>query len=153
MKVILFGSTGMVGSGVLRQCLLDPGVESVLAIGRSHSGVAHPKLRDLVRPDMFDFDVPAAELIGYDACFFCLGTSSVGKSEAEYTRLTYDLTLGWARALTRVSRRFVSSTSPGWARAARRAWARVKGKTEERASRAPAARHHDPPRRAAPDTR
>ncbi len=130
MKVILFGSTGMVGSGVLRQCLLDPGVESVLAIGRSHSGVAHPKLRDLVRPDMFDFDVPAAELIGYDACFFCLGTSSVGKSEAEYTRLTYDLTLGWARALTRVSPAIRFLYISGMGTGGKAAWARVKGKTE-----------------------
>src|SRR6266849_11014775 len=103
MKVILFGSTGMVGKSVLRQCLLDPDVESVLSIGRRPSGVSHPKLRDLVRADMFDFNVNAGELNGYDACFFCLGVSSVRMSEAEYTHLTYDLTMGWAHALARVN--------------------------------------------------
>src|SRR6266446_8714024 len=82
MKVILFGSTGMVGKSVLRQCLLDPDVESVLSIGRRSSGVSHPKLRDLVREDMFDFNVNAGELNGYDACFFCLGVSSVRVNEA-----------------------------------------------------------------------
>src|SRR5260370_25524068 len=103
MKVILFGSTGMVGKSVLRQCLLDPDVESVLSIGRRPSGVSHPKLRDLVRADMFDFNVSAGELNGYDACFFCLGVSSVRMSEAEYTHLTYHLTMGGARALTPVN--------------------------------------------------
>src|ERR1700744_4886750 len=101
MKVILFGATGMVGQGVLRHCLLAPDVEPVLSIARKPSGVMHPKLRDLVRPDIFDFNVSADELSGYDTCFFCLGVSSVGMSEAEYTHLTYDLTLGWARALAR----------------------------------------------------
>src|SRR4051794_21165883 len=96
MKVILFGATGMVGKSVLRQCLLDPEVESVLSIGRRPSGVSHPKLRDLVRADMFDFDVAAGELNGYDTCFFCLGVSSVRMSEADYTHFTYDLTMGWA---------------------------------------------------------
>src|SRR4051794_4315549 len=101
MKVILFGATGMVGQGVLRRCLLDPAVESVLAIGRKPSGVSHPKLRDLVRADLFDSSVNPGELSAYDTCFFCLGVSSVGMSEAEYTHLTYDLTMGWARALAR----------------------------------------------------
>src|SRR5258707_15596172 len=99
MRVILLGATGMVGQGVLRQCLLDPGVESVLCIGRKPSGVSHSKLRDLVRTDMFDFKLNASELSSYDSCFFCLGVSSVGMSEADYTHLTYDLTLGWAHAL------------------------------------------------------
>src|SRR5260370_28284483 len=99
MKVILFGSTGMVGKSVLRQCLLDPDVESVLSIGRNPSGVSHPKLRDLVRADMFDFNVNAGELNGYDTCFFCLGVSSVGMSEAEYTHLTDALPMGWAPPL------------------------------------------------------
>src|SRR5262245_12608920 len=103
MKVILFGSTGMVGKGVLRQCLLDPNVKSVLSIGRSPSGMSHPKLRDLVRADMFDFYVNAGDLDGYNTCFFCLGVSSVRMSEAEYTRLTYNLTLGWARAFARIN--------------------------------------------------
>jgi hypothetical protein len=99
MRVILFRATGMVGKGGLRQCLLDPGLESVLCIGRKPSGASHPKLRDLIRSDMFDFPLNAGELSSYDSCFFCLGVSSVGMGEADYTHLTYDLTLGWARAL------------------------------------------------------
>jgi uncharacterized protein YbjT (DUF2867 family) len=130
LKVILFGSTGMVGKGVLRQCLIDPGVESVLAVGRKPSGVSHPKLRDLVRPDMFDFDVNANELAGYDACFFCLGVSSVGLSEAEYTHLTYDLTLGWARVLARVSPAIRFLYVSGMGTGGKAMWARVKGRTE-----------------------
>lgn len=101
MKVILFGATGMVGQGVLRECLRDDGVEAVLAVGRSSTGQTHPKLRELIRKDLFDFGAAGADLQGYDACFFCLGVSSAGMSEADYTRLTYDLTLGWAQALAR----------------------------------------------------
>jgi uncharacterized protein YbjT (DUF2867 family) len=130
MKVILFGATGMVGKGVLRQCLLDPDVESVLSIGRKPSGVSHPKLRDLVRADLFDFSVNAGELKAYDACFFCLGVSSVRMSEAEYTRLTYDLTMGWANALAREnpSMRFLYVSGMGTGGKAM--WARVKVRTE-----------------------
>ena len=102
MKVILFGATGMVGQSALGACLRDDGVTEVLSIGRSPTGRTHPKLRELVRKDLFTVDVPDAELQGYDACFFCLGVSSVGMSEADYTRLTYDLTLAWARVLARV---------------------------------------------------
>ncbi len=94
MRVILFGGTGMVGQGVLRECLRDDGVEAVLAVGRSSTGRTHPKLRELVRKDLFDFGAAGTDLQGYDACFFCLGVSSAGMSEADYTRLTYDLTLG-----------------------------------------------------------
>jgi len=103
MKAILFGATGMVGQGVLRECLRDDSVERVLAIGRRASGQAHAKLRELVRPDMFDFNGIDTELQGYDACFFCLGVSSAGMSEDEYTRLTHDLTLRWANALAKVN--------------------------------------------------
>lgn len=120
----------MVGKGVLRQCLLNPDVESVLSIGRKPSGVSHPKLRDLVRADMFDFTVNAGELNGYDTCFFCLGVSSVGMGEAEYTHLTYDLTMGWARALARENPmiRFLYVSGLGTGGTAM--WARVKGHTE-----------------------
>ena len=103
MKVILFGATGMVGQSVLRECLLDDGVEAVLSVGRSPAPATHPKLTNLIRADMFDFNVPAAELNAFDACFFCLGVSSMGMSEAEYTHLTYDLTMGWARTLAAVN--------------------------------------------------
>jgi uncharacterized protein YbjT (DUF2867 family) len=130
MKVILFGATGMVGQGVLRHCLLDPEVESVLSIGRKPSGVSHPKLRDLVRPDMFDFKVSAEELNGYDTCLFCLGVSSVGKNEAEYTHLTYDLTLGWAQALVRVNPAIRFLYVSGMGTGGKSMWARVKGRTE-----------------------
>jgi nucleoside-diphosphate-sugar epimerase len=130
MKVILFGATGMVGQGVLRHCLLDPEVESVLSIGRKPAGVSNPKLRDLVRPDMFDFNVSADELSGYDTCFFCLGVSSVGMSEAEYTHLTYDLTLGWAQALVRVNPAIRFLYVSGMGTGGKSMWARVKGRTE-----------------------
>ena len=80
MNVILFGATGMVGQGVLRECLRDDGVERVLAVGRSSTGRTHPKLRQLVRKDLFDFGAAGANLQGYDACFFCLGVSSAGMS-------------------------------------------------------------------------
>src|ERR1051325_3536754 len=86
MNVLLFGATGMVGQAVLRECLRDPGVERVLSISRQSTGVTHPKLRELIRPDLFDVSVPDADLAGYDACFFCLGVSSAGMSEADYTR-------------------------------------------------------------------
>ena len=130
MKVILFGATGMVGQGVLRQCLLDSGVESVLSIGRSPSGVSHPKLHDLVRGDMFDCNVTAAELDGYDTCFFCLGVSSVGMSEPEYTHLTYDLTMGWARALARIHPTMRFLYVSGMGTGGKSMWAQVKGRTE-----------------------
>jgi uncharacterized protein YbjT (DUF2867 family) len=130
VNVILFGATGMVGKSALRQCLLDPDVESVLSIGRASSGVSDPKLRDLVRPDMFDFVVNTGELSGYDACFFCLGVSSVGKGEAEYTNLTYDLTMGWARALARVNPAMRFLYVSGMGTGGNAMWARVKGRTE-----------------------
>ncbi|HUL56757.1 MAG TPA: hypothetical protein VLT60_07140 [Usitatibacter sp.] len=130
MKVILFGATGMVGKGVLRQCLLDPGVEAVVSIGRKPSGVSHPKLRDLVREDMFDFSVNAAEVNGFDACFFCLGVSSATMSEAEYTHLTYDLTMGWAHALARVNPAMRFLYVSGMGTGGKAMWAQVKGRVE-----------------------
>jgi uncharacterized protein YbjT (DUF2867 family) len=130
MNVILFGATGMVGQGVLRQCLLDPGVESVLCIGRKPSGVSDPKLRDLVRADMFDFSLDAGELSSYASCFFCLGVSSVGMSEADYTHLTYDLTLGWARALAAQNPAMRFLYVSGMGTGGKSMWAQVKGRTE-----------------------
>jgi uncharacterized protein YbjT (DUF2867 family) len=134
MKVILFGSTGMVGQGVLRECLLDPGVESVLAVGRSPTGQRHPKLREIVHDDFIDYSAIEAELVGHDACFFCLGVSSVGMDPERYRHLTYDITLAAATTLARlnpgmvftyVTGRGTDSTEQG-----PRMWARVKGKTE-----------------------
>src|SRR3712207_6179190 len=103
MRVILFGATGMIGQGVLRECLLDPRVERVLAVGRAPTGQTHEKLRDLVLPDLFRVADATPELAGYDACFYCLGVSSAGMSEAAYARVTYDLTVAVADAVVRAS--------------------------------------------------
>jgi uncharacterized protein YbjT (DUF2867 family) len=134
MKVILFGATGMVGQGVLRECLVDAGVERVLVVGRSPTGQQNPKLREILHKDFFDFSAIEPELVGYDACFFCLGVSSVGMDAQRYRHLTYDLTLATATTLARlnpgmvftyVTGRGTDSTEQG-----PRMWARVKGKTE-----------------------
>lgn len=127
MKVILFGATGMVGRGVLRECLLDSGVTEVLSVARGKSGQKHDKLRELLRKDLFE----VADLEGYDACFFCLGVSSVGMSEADYTHLTYDLTLGWARALARLNPAMTYVYVSGAGTGGKAMWAQVKGRTEE----------------------
>ena len=131
MKVILFGATGMVGQGVLRECLLDDTVDNVLAIGRNSVGVTHPKLRELRRPDLFDFAGVALEFQGYDACFFCLGVSSAGMNEADYTRMTYDLTMGWAKVLARVNPAMTFIYVSGGGTGGKAMWARVKGRTED----------------------
>jgi uncharacterized protein YbjT (DUF2867 family) len=131
MRVILFGATGMVGQGVLRECLRDDGVAAVLAVGRTSTGQKHPKLRELIRKDLFDFGVAGADLQGYDACFFCLGVSSAGMSEAEYTRLTYDLTLGWAKALARVNPAMTFIYVSGAGTGGKAMWAQVKKRTED----------------------
>jgi uncharacterized protein YbjT (DUF2867 family) len=134
MKVILFGATGMVGQGVLRECLLDPGVERVLAVVRSASGGPDPKLRELVHKDFYDFSSVAEELAGYDACFFCLGVSSAGMKEPDYRRVTYDLTLAAARVLLAknpgMTFIYVSGAGTDSSAKGRSMWARVKGETE-----------------------
>jgi uncharacterized protein YbjT (DUF2867 family) len=134
MKVILFGATGMVGQGVLRECLLDADVESVLAVGRSLSGQRHPKLREILHDDFFDFSAIESQLGGYDACFFCLGVSSVGMNEERYRHLTYDITLAAATTLARINPQmvFVYVTGRGTDSTEKGSlmWARVKGKTE-----------------------
>ena len=134
MKVIIFGATGMVGQGVLIECLRDPGVDSVLCIGRSPTARTDPKLRNVVVPDTGDLSGIAGELSGYDACFFCLGVSSAGMSEEWYKRLTYDLTLGAARTLAarnpQMTFVYVSGTGTDSTEHGRVMWARVKGATE-----------------------
>lgn len=134
MKVILFGATGMVGQGVLRECLLDASVESVLVVGRSATGQHHAKLHEIRHDDFMDFSAIESELRGYDACFFCLGVSSVGMEAERYRHLTYDVTMAAANSLvtlnpgmvfTYVTGRSTDSTEQGPVR-----WARVKGKTE-----------------------
>ena len=99
MRVLLFGATGMVGQGVLRECLLDPDVESVVAVLRSPTGQRNPKLRELIHNDFLDFSPIENQLSGFDACFFCLGVSSAGMSEEDYQRITYGFTLAAARVL------------------------------------------------------
>ena len=96
MRVLIFGATGMVGQGVLRECLLDPLVTAVQTVGRSATGVHHPKLREIVRADLFLYSDIEAELVGFNACFFCLGVSAGRVSKEEYERLTYTLTLATA---------------------------------------------------------
>jgi uncharacterized protein YbjT (DUF2867 family) len=134
MKVILFGATGMVGQGVLRECLLDASVESVLAVGRSPSGQQHAKLREILHDDFFDFAAIESQLAGYGACFFCLGVSSLGMDEERYRHLTHDITLAAARTLSRLNPDmvFIYVTGQGTdsTERGRLMWARVKGKTE-----------------------
>jgi uncharacterized protein YbjT (DUF2867 family) len=134
MKIILFGATGMVGQGCLRECLIDPEVETVLAVGRSPTGVQHARLREIVHDNFLDFSAIESQLAGYDACFFCLGVSSVGMSEEHYRHLTHDITLAAATTLSKLNPGMVfiyvtgqgtDSTEQG-----RLMWARVKGKTE-----------------------
>ena len=134
MKVILFGATGMVGQGVLRECLRDASVESVLAVGRSPTGQRHAKLRELMHDNFMDFSAIESQLAGYDACFFCLGVTSVGMSEERYRHLTYDITMAAAKTLSKlnpgmvfiyVTGRGTDSTEHGSLM-----WARIKGKTE-----------------------
>ena len=134
MKVILFGATGMVGQGVLRECLLDPDVDQILAIVRTPSGQQHAKLRELIHTDFFGYSAIESQLIGYDACFFSLGVSSAGMDEAKYKHLTYDLTLAAATTLARLNPNmtflYVSGAGTDSTEHGRSMWARVKGKTE-----------------------
>jgi uncharacterized protein YbjT (DUF2867 family) len=134
MKVILFGATGMVGQGILRECLLDPDVQYILSIVRSPSGQQHPKLRELVHTNFFDYSAIEPQLTGYDACFFSLGVSSAGMDETKYTHLTYDLTLAAATTLARLNPNmtflYVSGAGTDSTERGRIMWARVKGKTE-----------------------
>jgi uncharacterized protein YbjT (DUF2867 family) len=134
VKVVLFGATGMVGRGVLRECLLDPDVESVLAVVRNASLPPHDKLREIVHQDVYDLATIEGRLSGYDACFFCLGVSSVGMKEETYRRVTYDLTVSVAKTLARLNPTmtfiYVSGARTDSTEHGRRMWARVKGRTE-----------------------
>jgi uncharacterized protein YbjT (DUF2867 family) len=134
VKVILFGATGMVGQGVLRECLLDSGVEQVLAIGRSATGQQHAKLQEIVQSDLFDLSSIEGRLAGFDACFFCLGVSAAGMSEQDYRRITYELTMSVAKTMAKLNPEmtfiYVSGAGTDSAERSRMMWARVKGKTE-----------------------
>jgi uncharacterized protein YbjT (DUF2867 family) len=134
MKVIVVGATGMVGQGVLRECLRDPGVERVLVVGRRPLGQSAPKLVERIVPDLTDLTAIESDLAGLDACFFCLGVTSVGMTEEAYRKVTLDITAAFAKALARqspgltfvfVSGRGTDSTEKG-----KVMWARVKGAAE-----------------------
>jgi uncharacterized protein YbjT (DUF2867 family) len=134
MKVVLFGATGMVGQGVLRECLLDLDVEQVLSVGRRETGKTHPKLHELVLADLSDFTGVADRLAGYDACFFCLGVTSAGTPEAEYRRVTLDIPAAAGRVLAERNPNltFILVTGRGTDNTGKSAtmWARVKGEAE-----------------------
>lgn len=132
LKVIITGSTGMVGKGVLLECLEHPGVEEVLVVNRQSINMQHPKLKELIHKDFYDLSNIREELQGYNACFFCLGVSAAGMSEEKYTRLTYDLTMHFAETVVHPEMIFtyVSGTGTDSTEKGRIMWARVKGRTE-----------------------
>jgi uncharacterized protein YbjT (DUF2867 family) len=134
ISVIITGSTGMVGEGVLHECLLHPEVEKVLVVNRKSCGVTHPKLIEIFCPDFFDLTDIEDQLSGYNACFFCLGISSVGISNEDYYHITYDLTINFAETLVKRNNEmtfvYVSGAGTDSSEKGRMNWARVKGKTE-----------------------
>jgi uncharacterized protein YbjT (DUF2867 family) len=141
MQVVLFGATGMVGQGVLRECLIDPDVESVMSVGRGATGHYHPKLLELLHSDFLDFSAIENQLQGFDACFFCLGVSSAGMNEENYERVTYGFTIAAARALVKLNPKmtfiYVSGAGTDSTERGSSMWARVKGKTENDLLRLP----------------
>jgi uncharacterized protein YbjT (DUF2867 family) len=134
IKAIVTGATGMVGEGVLLECLSNPDVEQILVINRKPGGVSHPKLREIVHADFFNLAPIAQQLTGYDACFFCLGVSSVGMDEAQYRHITHDLTLNVGQLLARSNPEmtfcYLTGAGTDSSEQGRLAWARVKGATE-----------------------
>jgi len=141
MNVVLFGATGMIGQGVLRECLLAPDVNRVLTIGRTATGVQNAKLQAIAQADMWNYASIEDQLRGFDACFFCLGVTSAGMSEADYSRVTYGITMAAAETLCRLNPDmtfvFVSGAGADSTENGRLMWARVKGKTENAIFRLP----------------
>jgi uncharacterized protein YbjT (DUF2867 family) len=134
MKIIITGTTGMVGKGTLLEAIKDPNVESILIINRSTAGINDPKVKEVLHKDFFDLSAVRHGLTGYDATLFCLGVSSVGMSEGEYRRMTYDLTMGFAREVLALNPGmtfcYISGSGTDSSEKGRLMWARVKGKTE-----------------------
>jgi hypothetical protein len=134
VRAIITGVTGMIGEGVLHECLQSDKVEKVLVVGRKSCGVSHLKLTEIIHKDFFDLSAIEDELKGYNACFFCLGVSSTGISNDEYKRLTYDLTMNFAETLVKLNDEmtfcYVSGKGTDSTETGRLAWTRVKGKTE-----------------------
>ena len=141
MNVLIFGATGMVGQGVLRECLLAPDVQLVQTVGRSVTGVQHPKLREIELPNLMDYSSVQDQMSGFDACFFCLGVSSFGMKEEEYVRITHDFTIAAAKVLCHLNPQmtFIYVTGAGTDSSERGStmWARVKGRTENDLLRLP----------------
>jgi uncharacterized protein YbjT (DUF2867 family) len=134
VNVIIFGATGMVGQGVLRECLAAPDVAKVLTVGRTPTGQQHPKLQELVHAEMWDYANVESELADFDACFFCIGVTSSGMNEQKYAHLTYDMTMAVAATLARLNPRmvfvYVSGAGADSNETSRVMWQRVRGKTE-----------------------
>ena len=134
INAIIFGATGMVGEGVLHECLKHPDIKSVLVINRRSCGVNHEKLREIIHTDFLNFSPLESEIAGYNACYFCMGVSSIGKKEEVYTRLTYDLTFHVANTLVKLNPEmtfcYISGAGTDSTENGRSMWARVKGKTE-----------------------
>ncbi|MBL7739269.1 MAG: epimerase [Chitinophagaceae bacterium] len=134
IKAILTGATGMVGEGVLHECLLHDEVEEVLVVGRRSCNMTHLKLKEIVHADLYDLSVIEGQLKGYNACFFCLGTTSVGKKEPEYSKITYELAMSFGKTLSRQNPEmtfcYISGVGTDSTEKGRLMWARVKGKTE-----------------------
>jgi uncharacterized protein YbjT (DUF2867 family) len=134
MNVLVFGATGMVGQGVLRECLLDPDVQLTETIGRTATGMPHPRLREIVHTDLWQYDPIQADLSGFDACFFCVGVSAQGMDESEYKRVAYGITVAAADILCRLNPKmtfiYVSGAGTDSSEKGKIMWARIKGKTE-----------------------
>jgi uncharacterized protein YbjT (DUF2867 family) len=134
IRVIITGVTGMVGEGVLHECLLSPDVEKILVVNRKPCGVSHPKLSEIIHENFFDLSSIEPALSGYNACFFCLGVSSIGMKKEVYEKMTYDLTMGFAKTVARVNSTmsfcYVSGAGTDSTEKGRLHWARIKGKTE-----------------------
>lgn len=141
IKAIIFGATGMVGEGVLLQALNHPDVESVLVVSRRPCGITHSKLKEVIHNDFYDYQMIEEQLTGYNACFFCLGVSSIGMNEPDYTRVTYDLTLRAAETLSKLNNEmtfcYVSGQGTDGTEKGKLMWARVKGKTENDLAKLP----------------
>jgi len=133
MRVIIFGATGMIGQGILKECLADSRVQQILVVGRSTCGVTNDRLSEVLMPDLFDIEAEAAQLDGYDACFFCLGVSASLMDEARFRRLTQELTVHVATLLSRLNPDLVFTyiSGQGTDASSKRMWARVKGETEQ----------------------
>ena len=134
IKVIITGSTGMVGEGVLLECLSHPAIKQVLMVNRRHADIQHPKLEELIVPDFLNLNDFTAQLTGYDACFYCAGISSRGMSEQDYNHITYDITMHFANKLAGINPQmvfsFISGSLTDSTEKGKMMWARVKGKTE-----------------------